>query len=231
MDTSNNQIEQLVAEAAARGAVAMAEEEARIAATLAIHEAEQRGKAEAWLKSTSLPEWTFVYAEVTLSASRSDYRAKLTLPGCVPILFGNGRRQVAAADRISVKYEDDEEQWYVSYDYVDWYDPKDFNRVVFEATQLYPAWQSAHAEVDFLNSEPKPTPAVTPTEAAPSTNPNSAESAGRLLKQFIDGDILVKYESEDVDMRLADDRAALIAAQLLSIGTSLERIANRLEDR
>ncbi len=230
METPNNQIEALVAAAAARGAVAMAEEEARIAATLAIHEAEQRGKAEAWLKSTSLPEWAFSYAEVTLSASRSDYRAKLTIPGCVPILFGNGRRQVAAADRISVKYEDDEEQWYVSYDYVDWCDPKDFDRIVFEATQLYPQWQEAHAEVDRLNAAPKPTPAVTPTEAT-HTNPNSAESAGELLRQFIEGDTLVKYKTDDHDMRLADDRTIVIAAQLLSIATSLERIANALEDR
>jgi hypothetical protein len=154
MDTPNNQIETLVAAAAARGAVAMAEEEAKIAATLAIHEAEQRGKAEAWLKSTSLPEWTFAYAEVTLSSSRSDYRAKLTIPGCVPILFGNGRRQVAAADRISVQYDEDDDNHYVTYDYVDWYDPKDFDRVVFEATQLYPAWQAANAEADRLNAAP-----------------------------------------------------------------------------
>jgi hypothetical protein len=177
-----------------------------------------------------LPEWTFVYAEVTLSSSRSDYRAKLTIPGCVPILFGNGRRQVAAADHISVQYDEDDDNHYVTYDYVDWYDPKDFDRVVYEATQLYPAWQAANAEADRLNAAPKPTPAVTPTEAT-HTNPNSAASAGELLRHFIEGDTLVKYKTDDTGMRLSDDRAVLLATQLLSIATSLERIADALEVR
>ncbi len=229
MDTSNNQIETLVAEAAARGAVAMAEEEARIAATLAAREADEAGRKMNWFASIGLPSWTYFHAEVTLGATSEYRRAKLVLPNCAPILV-NYDRKLSVAEGFRIE-RDDELVAYVMYDYLDWYLPKDFDRVVYEATQLFPKWLEVIAEADRLNSEPTPTPAVTPTEAAPRTNPNSAESAGKLLKQFIDGDILVKYESEDVDMRLADDRAALIAAQLLSIGTALERIANALEDR
>jgi hypothetical protein len=77
----------------------------------------------------------------------------------------------------------------------------------------------------------EPSPADTTAKPTPRTNPNSAASAAGILQSFIDGDTLVKYKTDDADMRLADDRAVLIAAQLLSIATSLERIANALEVR
>lgn len=218
-------IEQLIAEAAARGALAQQEEEARIAASLAEHAEKEARKKSDWYFSLQLPGWTYSYAEVTTGGLGLNNRAKLTLPGCVPILI-NDRNQASCADQIRVEFDQDEGH-YVTYDYVDWSSLKEFDRIIYEATQLYPAWQAAKAECERLNAaaaQPKPEP-------KPEPKPSTLDTATDLLQRFVDGATLVDYPSNDDDLIHADTRAALIAAQLLAIAQAVSRIADALEDR
>jgi hypothetical protein len=67
--------------------------------------------------------------------------------------------------------------------------------------------------------------------AEPVRNPNSAESAGEMLASFIRGYMHLDYPAEHCgqDNHYADERTAVLAAQLLSIATSAERLADAME--
>ena len=62
--------------------------------------------------------------------------------------------------------------------------------------------------------------------------PNRVADAARLLEKFCAGtDFIMTYGDGEDDNDIADNRAALIAVQLLAIATQLERIADALENR
>lgn len=54
-------------------------------------------------------------------------------------------------------------------------------------------------------------------------------TAAELLSRFVNGDMLLNYESEYTDIKVEDNRTALIAAQLLAIAEVGGRIATKME--
>jgi hypothetical protein len=73
--------------------------------------------------------------------------------------------------------------------------------------------------------EGNPVPIDDPIESTP----NSAASAAGILRKFVDGAAFVTWNAMDVDIMASADRTVVIASMLLSIATSLERIADALE--
>lgn len=67
-----------------------------------------------------------------------------------------------------------------------------------------------------------------PTEAEPQ-HTTTLTTAADLLKRFVNGDMLLKYQSELTDIKVEDNRTALVAAQLLAVAEASSRIASALE--
>ena len=72
-----------------------------------------------------------------------------------------------------------------------------------------------------------------PEQSTPSadadTTPETVTTAADILKRFVDGDNLVAYESDDLEVVHEDARTAVIAAQLLAIAEVGGRIATKME--
>lgn len=225
----NREYHEFFLAAVARGAAAAAEEEERIAATLAADNEEKRARAMKWYTSFGFPEWTNPYVEVVLNTYAIDNHATLLLPDCCPIsITGNGKLSVPEKFMIETDIDGNH---FLRNVYVDWY--SNFDRAIYEANQLYSHWLAQKEEVTRRNAEP-PTPPPVPdcsTAAAPGTVPNviDASFSSHSLREFIAGDSLANYETDDLELLHDDDRAILIAMQLASINTLLERIANALE--
>ena len=220
-------IEQLIAEAAQRGALAQQEEEARIAAVLAEEEAKEATRRAQWIASLKgLPEWAAPHLDIAMShATYGEYYARLDLPSCAPMLI-NTSRKIRVAERFEIEAPDMDDDYHMSHDYGDPYALTHFDQALYEAAQLYPAWQAAKAECDRLNAE-----ATQPKTPEDQLAPTTLDTAAKLLKRFRDGELLVDYGGEDFELKNSDSRTILIAAQLLAIAQAASRIADALEDR
>ncbi len=235
---SQPNIEQLIADAAARGKQAQDEEEAKIAAALAesdrLADEDAAQRRAAWIATLdALPQWVSPYLDVHLPTFEiTGTWARLDLPGCVPVLIDTARK-LKVADYFEIECPDD---YVVSWRYGDPYELNQFDMAIYEARQAYPAWQAAHAECDRLNAQSPVTETLAEVldaaTASPGT-PTTVDTAADLLKQFINGDTLIKYEyvESQIKMVCADDRAVVLAAPLIAIAQAVTRIADALEAR
>lgn len=226
---SQPNIEQLIADAAARGKQAQDEEEAKIEAALAEHQRENVTKRQLWIASLDgLPEWVAPYVKVYMVGLVHPY-GEFTLPGCAPIMI-NQERELRVHENFSIAAPDMDDDYAVQYEYSDPYPLTQFDRAVYHAKSEYAAWAFTNAEVERLNAAGIP-PTPPPTAVAP--QPSTVDTAADLLKQFVNGDTLITYEyiEENINMVCADDRAVLLAAPLIAIAQAVTRIADALEAR